>query len=58
MNELIILMKKYNLKTIDVAKILNVSPTTVRIWRSKAVRCITNNDLQLLKLLIKDKKDD
>jgi len=47
--KLLKLMKDYNLKAIDVSKILNVSLQTVRIWRSKSERNITDNDLKLLR---------
>ena len=47
--KLLKLMKDYNLKAIDVSKILNVSLQTVRIWRSKSERNITANDLKLLR---------
>ncbi len=47
--KLLKLMKDYNLKAIDVSKILNVSIQTVRIWRSKSERNITDNDLKLLR---------
>lgn len=47
--KLLKLMKDYDLKAIDVSKILNVSLQTVRIWRSKSERNITDNDLKLLR---------
>jgi hypothetical protein len=51
--KLIKLMKDYDLRVNDVARILNVSPMSVRIWRCKSERSITENNLRLLELELK-----
>jgi hypothetical protein len=48
-NKLRKLMGKYRVDNEIVAKILTLSPITVKIYRSKSGNNITDNDLELLK---------
>jgi hypothetical protein len=51
MNELKWFMLVRDIKEKDIANALNVSLTTVRIWKCKSERNITPNNMKLLKLL-------
>lgn len=50
---LIDLMDRYRVDSQTVAKLLNLSPTTVRIYRSKCDSDITAKDLELLEYKLK-----
>lgn len=50
---LIDLMDRYRVDSQTVAKLLNLSPTTVRIYRSKSDSDITAKDLELLEYKLK-----
>ena len=56
-NELWIFMKDKGLSNEHVAKLLNVSTMTVRIWKCNSDRNITTNDFKLLKLLTGENGD-
>jgi DNA-binding transcriptional regulator YiaG len=53
-NELRLLMERKNLSDRDVARMLDVSETTVRIWKSNSEKSITEKDLLLLRYLVVD----
>lgn len=50
--KLIHLMKFYNLKTKQVAKLMKKSEQTVRIWRAQSGRDITDKNLQTLTIAL------
>lgn len=55
MNELSKFMKENGLKNEDICKILDVSHSTVAIWKCKSQRSITDKDFQLLKYVVKER---
>jgi len=50
--KLINIMKFYNLKTKQVAKLMKKSEQTVRIWRAQSGRDITDKNLKMLTLAL------
>lgn len=55
--DLILLMKKHKVNSIQVADILNVKPNTVRVWRSINGQKIPANKLELLKFKLEANDD-
>lgn len=55
---LLMIMQKYNLNCIEVAKILNMKPTSIRTWRCKNGIDICDNTLELLKLKLEKQNEN
>ena len=52
--ELLMLMNKYDANCIEIARLLDVKPQTVRAWRSASGRPMPARAMELLRLKIKE----